>query len=90
MDRVPLSPLDKILGRLDNLDSTDLTILVQRLARERKLLDTIVNTVREGILVINHDGMIEYANDAAGKMIGFSKKQIGRVVALVFQVLSTT
>ena len=29
--------LDKILGRIDDLDSVNLSILVQRLARDRKL-----------------------------------------------------
>ena len=47
------TPLDRLLGRLEDLDATNLTILVQRLARERKLLETVINTVREGILVIN-------------------------------------
>ncbi len=34
----PKSPLDKVLGRIDDLDEVNLGILVQRLARERKLL----------------------------------------------------
>ncbi len=74
------TPLEKVLGRLDELDAANLTILVQRLARERKLLETIFDTVREGILVIDQNGVIEYANRAAGKLIGFEFKESGRTI----------
>ncbi len=71
------SPLDNVLGRLDDLDPTNLTILVQRLARERRLLETVFNTIREGTLVIGRGGIIEYANAAAARLLGFSLKDVG-------------
>src|SRR5581483_2969434 len=46
------SSLDRVLGRLDTLDSVNLANLVQRLARERTLFEEIFNTLQEGILVI--------------------------------------
>src|SRR5215475_14188398 len=64
------STLDRVLGRLDRLDSVNLTNLVQRLARERGLFEAVFNTIREGILVIDVDGEIEYANEAASRLIG--------------------
>ena len=64
--------LDRVLGRLDSLDSVSLTNLVQRLARERALLEEIFNTLQEGVLVIAADGTIEYANDAAHRLMGLS------------------
>jgi hypothetical protein len=42
------SPLENVLGRVDDLDQQNLAILVQRLARERRLLETVFNTIREG------------------------------------------
>ncbi len=42
--------LDRVLGRLDTLDSVNLANLVQRLARERGLFETIFNTLQEGVL----------------------------------------
>ena len=74
------SPLDNVLGRLDDLDPQNLTILVQRLARERRLLETVFNTIREGILVIGHGGVIEYANASASDLLGFPAKDIGKAV----------
>jgi PAS domain S-box-containing protein len=64
------SSLDRVLGRLDALDSVNLANLVQRLARERGLFEEIFNILQEGVLVIGTDGVIEYANDAAHRLIG--------------------
>jgi PAS domain S-box-containing protein len=64
------SSLDRVLGRLDTLDSVNLANLVQRLARERGVFEEIFNTLQEGILVIRDDGAIDYANVAAQRLIG--------------------
>jgi len=63
------SSLDRVLGRLDTLDSVNLTNLVQRLARERGLFEDIFNTLQEGVLVVTLDGEIEYANSSAHRLI---------------------
>jgi two-component system, sporulation sensor kinase E len=65
------SSLDKVLDRLDRLDAAGLRILVQRLARERTLLETVFNTLQEGVLVITTEGEIDYANDAGARLIGY-------------------
>ena len=57
--------LEKILGRIEDLDSVNLGILVQRLARERKMQETVFNTIQDGVIVIDSDGVVQYANDAA-------------------------
>ena len=64
--------LDRVLGRLDTLDSVNLANLVQRLARERGLFEEIFNTLQEGVLVIGQDGDIDYANDSAHRLLGLS------------------
>lgn len=63
------SSLDRVLGRVEALDSVNLANLVQRLARERGLFEDIFNTLQEGVLLITADGRIEYANAAAQKLI---------------------
>ncbi len=70
------SPLDKILGQLDHLDSTNLTILVQRLARERLLLETVFNIMQEGMIVLGQEGGIHYANRAAMQLLGLKEKDV--------------
>ncbi len=66
------TPLDRVMGRLDTLDAVNLANLVQRLAKERTLFEQIFKTLQEGVLVILSDGVIEYANDAAQRLIGTS------------------
>ena len=69
--------LEKILGRIEDLDSVNLGILVQRLARERKMQETVFNTIQEGVIVIDSDGVVQYANDAALGLIGLKGNDIG-------------
>jgi signal transduction histidine kinase len=70
------SPIDRLIGRLDKLDPVNLANLVQRLARERALFEQIFKTLQEGVLVINQDGLIEYANEAAQRLTGFSGESL--------------
>ena len=73
------SPLDKVLGKLDDLDEVNLGILVQRLANERKLLETVFDIIRDGILVLDDEGNICYANVQGRQLIGLKKLQSGQV-----------
>ena len=76
------SPLDRVLGRLDDLDEVNLGILVQRLARERKLLETVFDVIRDGILVLDDKGDISYANIQGKQLIGLKDNQSGHVSLL--------
>lgn len=71
------SSLDRVLGRIESLDATNLANLAQKLARERAYLETVFNTALEGILVVDEDGEVQYANDAGQRMIGMSGSDIG-------------
>jgi two-component system, sporulation sensor kinase E len=70
------SSLDRVLGRLDTLDSVNLANLVQRLARERSVFEEVFNTLQEGILVVNDEGAIEYGNASAQRLIGLGNDEI--------------
>lgn len=74
------SSLDKVLGRLDQLDEPNLHNLIQRLARERAMLEAVFNTLQEGVLVIDADGVIEYANEAASRLIGLKEPAMGETL----------
>lgn len=76
-----ISSLDRVLGRLDSLDQPSLVNLVQRLARERGLFEQVFNILQEGVLVIDADGVIDYANDASHRLIGLSTDDLpGKVL----------
>jgi two-component system, sporulation sensor kinase E len=70
------SPLERLMGRLDSLDPVNMTNLVQRLAKERALYEQVFKTLQEGVLVIEDEGIIEYANEAANRLIGLPHESL--------------
>jgi signal transduction histidine kinase len=74
------SQLERILGKLDGLDNLNLGILAQLLAKERRLLETVFNAVREGIVLVNRQGIMDYANKAAFDLLGIQDKDLGHLL----------
>ncbi len=77
--------VEKLLERLDRLDRESLQTHFMRLVQERGLLETIFQSIQEGIIVLDREGRITYANRAAEHLLGFSMesaegKPIPRVV----------
>ncbi len=62
--------LDKVLGRIGRLDTEGLQSVVQRLAQERSFLDTLFNTIEDGVLVADEAGGVIYFNQAVTRLIG--------------------
>ncbi len=62
--------LDKVLGRIGRLDAEGLQTVVQRLARERSFLETLFNTIEDGVLVVDEGGRIVYFNQAVTELLG--------------------
>jgi len=62
--------LDKVLNRLGRLDAEGLQTVVQRLARERSLLETLFNTIEDGVLVVDESGRVLYFNQAVTRLLG--------------------
>ncbi len=62
--------LDKVLGRIGHLDAEGLQTVVQRLARERSFLETLFNTIEDGVLVVDENGRVIYFNQAVTQLIG--------------------
>ena len=61
---------DKVLGRIDRLAPGDVQAVVQRLARERTFLETLFNTIEDGVLVVDETGRILYFNQAVTHLLG--------------------
>lgn len=62
--------LDKVLGRIGRLDTEGLQTVVQRLARERSFLETLFNTIEDGVIVVDEQGRVIYSNEAVTRLIG--------------------
>jgi PAS domain S-box-containing protein len=62
---------DKLVDRLDHLDSGSLQTYFLRLAKEKGLMETIFQALEEGLIVLDKEARISYANRAAEQMLGF-------------------
>jgi PAS domain S-box-containing protein len=76
--------LDKVLGRIGRLDAEGLQTVVQRLARERSFLETLFNTIEDGVLVVDENGRVIYFNQAVTQLIGLQADEeelhIGKIL----------
>jgi two-component system, sporulation sensor kinase E len=72
--------LDKVLGRIERLDTTGLQSVVQRLARERSFLETLFNTIEDGVLVVDEGGHILYFNQAVTRLLGLQPSVEGQAI----------
>ncbi len=64
---------NKLIERLDKLDPGSVQAQFLRLASERGLLETIFHALREGILVLDAEGRIVYANRGACRLLGMDE-----------------
>jgi two-component system, sporulation sensor kinase E len=62
--------LDRVLGRLPRLDKEGLQTVVERLAHEHAFLETLFNTIEDGVLVVDAQGSVAYFNEAAMRLLG--------------------
>lgn len=62
--------LGRLMTRLHRLDPDGLQAVFQRLDRERALLDTVINTIEDGVLVVDETERAVYINRAARGFFG--------------------
>lgn len=67
--------LDKVLARIGRLDKAGLQTVVQRLARERTFLETLFDTIEDGVLVVDEAGRILYFNEAVIRFLGLKRQE---------------
>src|SRR2546428_10875149 len=84
-DRSPLQKvmksgfLEKLIERLGRIGPEDVQNYLLRLAQEKGFLETIFNSIQEGIIVTDGAGRITYVNDAACELFGFkADESIGK------------
>ena len=88
--------LEKLIGRLGRIGPEEVQNYLLRLAQEKGFLETIFNSIQEGIIVTDSNGRITYLNDAACEIFGLDgENSIGkrldeRVRGLDWKSLSQT
>ena len=88
--------LEKLIGRLGKIDPEEVQNYLLRLAQEKGFLETIFNSIQEGIIVTDSNGRITYLNNAACDLFGvdgensIGKRLDERVRGLDWKSLSQT
>ena len=59
----------RIAGRIDQLDAEGLQTVVARLARERDFLETLFDTIEDGVLVLDGKAHISWHNQSAEHLL---------------------
>lgn len=62
--------LDRFSERFDDLDSGSRQAYILRLAKEKGFLETVFNSIEEGVLVVDQHLRIRYFNRAAKSLLG--------------------
>jgi two-component system, sporulation sensor kinase E len=62
--------VEKLIGRLGKIGPEEVQNYFLRLAQEKGFLETVFNSIQEGIIVTDSSGRITYLNDAACGLFG--------------------
>ena len=62
--------VEKLIGRLGKIGPEDVQNYFLQLAQEKGFLETVFNSIQEGIIVTDSKGRITYLNDAACHLFG--------------------
>ncbi len=71
--------LDKLIARLDQVEPAEVQRLVMRLVREKGFLESVFESLQEGVLILDPDGQLTYVNHSASRIFGIDPvKSIGK------------
>lgn len=82
--------LDKLIDRIRLVPPHEISQYLQDLARDRGFLETIFNSLLEGVIVTNPQGSIIYLNRAACEFFGLQgPENIGKILSNIVPGLSS-
>src|SRR3954454_21736950 len=71
--------LEKLIERLGRVRPEEVQNYLLRLAQEKGLIETVFNSIQEGIIVADGGGRVTYVNNAACELFGFdNESSIGK------------
>lgn len=70
--------IDKVLARIDRLDRESVQGYVSDLVRERKEIEQVLDQTNEGILLLDHNGIVKFVNRRGFLWLGFQRFLKGR------------
>lgn len=70
--------LDKLIARIDQVEPGEVQSLIMRLVREKGFLESVFESIQEGVLILDPDSQITFVNHAASRIFGIDPvKSIG-------------
>ncbi|MFO7821098.1 MAG: ATP-binding protein [Lentisphaeria bacterium] len=70
--------LDRLIERLDRIDPSRVQNYVLKLVREKGFLETVFNTIQEGVIVIDHEIRMQFINRSARQLLGMPDEVEGQ------------
>ena len=67
--------IDKLLSRLDRLSPKQVETLVDRLLRDKGFLESVFETLREGVIILDPEGLVTFLNTAAARLFGLDHEK---------------
>jgi two-component system, sporulation sensor kinase E len=67
--------LEKLVARLDRVESGEVQQVVTRLLHEKGFLEKVFEALREGVIILDSDGVIGFLNQAACKFFGLDRER---------------
>ena len=67
---------DKILKRMDRLEPAEVQRYLLRLVQEKGFFEKVFESLQEGVILIDTEGVVTYVNRAACGFFGFDRELI--------------
>lgn len=68
--------LDKLIEKMDRVDPEEIQRYVLRAVQEKGFLESVFDTLQEGVVVVGVGGTIHYVNRAALDFFGFTRSEL--------------
>lgn len=83
--------LDKLIDRLHLVDPGEVQSVIERLTRENGFMENVFSALREGMIILQPDGVITYVNPSACSLFGLqSEDTIGKPLERCVRGLTLT
>ena len=80
--------LDKLISRLDRFSPSEVQNLVSRLVREKGFMENVFESLREGVLILDPEGVITFINSGTHRLLGADTvKSVGQKLTTVIRGL---
>ncbi len=67
---------DKLVKRMDRLEPSDVQRYLLRLIQEKGFFEKVFESLQEGVILLDHEGMVTYVNRAPCTLFGLEKEKI--------------